>query len=452
MQVKLKPQLHASWIDPYAREIVENLQKRGFTSYLVGGCVRDLLVGIHPKDYDIATNASPNEVKRTIPQSYIIGKRFRLVLVKRRQHQFEVATFRRESKPEDFQDVPEGAATPSGDNFFGTPEEDALRRDFTVNALFYDPVSDQLIDFANALEDIKLRTLRMIGDPDKRIVEDPIRILRAQRLAQKVEFTLEPSLRDSMSRMAGELARAVLPRRREEYIKIMRLDEPTRAWAELWDLGILSVVIPALDPVFQDKERTEIFMHWIRRRDELCADLAVPTELFAPLVWAYAQAMEGAPDLEQQLDNFMKRDLGLFKAEQAEIMAAIELIPRLKEIDAIQRRGARRQQGFMGLPQLPMALRFASADYRLSLEELDFWQKAWHTNALPEPEPRVSASQQRRSRGGRGRRGGRSGEGRGRDSGGERGSRNEGDESLADSEDAGGSTASPTDSAPNPGH
>ena len=176
LEIKQKPHLHASWIDPDAVEIVERLQKAGFTTYLVGGCVRDLLVGIHPKDYDIATNALPNEVKRKVWGSYVIGRRFRLVLVKRGEQQFEVATFRRGSKPEDFT---EGEDQPVGDNFFGTPEEDALRRDFTINALFYDPIKNELIDYAKAMADIEATTLRMIGDPKTRIIEDPIRSLRA---------------------------------------------------------------------------------------------------------------------------------------------------------------------------------------------------------------------------------------------------------------------------------
>ena len=169
LEIKQKPHLHASWIDPDAIEIVERLQRAGFTSYLVGGCVRDLLAGIHPKDYDIATNALPNEVKKKVWGSYVIGRRFRLVLVKRGEQQYEVATFRRSSKPEDFS---EGEEQPVGDNFFGTPEEDALRRDFTINALFYDPIKDELIDYAKGLADIESCTLRMIGDPKTRILED----------------------------------------------------------------------------------------------------------------------------------------------------------------------------------------------------------------------------------------------------------------------------------------
>ena len=174
MEIKQKPTLHASWIDPDAKEIVRLLQREGFTTYLVGGCVRDLLVGIHPKDFDIATSAEPNQIKRKIRGAYVIGRRFRLVLVKRGLQQYEVATFRRSMSEEDIEALaatteedPEQTPSPavSGDNYFGTPEQDALRRDFTINALFYDPVKNELIDYANGLADIERRLLRMNVDP-----------------------------------------------------------------------------------------------------------------------------------------------------------------------------------------------------------------------------------------------------------------------------------------------
>src|ERR1035437_4250249 len=143
MNVTPKPHLHQDWVDPHAVGIIRALQKKGFITYLVGGCVRDLLIGIHPKDFDIATTAKPDEVKRTIHRAYVIGKRFRLVLVRRDELQFEVATFRHELREDESR-----IDLPAGDNIFGTAEEDAQRRDFTINGLFYDPIGDQLIDFA----------------------------------------------------------------------------------------------------------------------------------------------------------------------------------------------------------------------------------------------------------------------------------------------------------------
>ncbi|MGZ3743745.1 MAG: poly(A) polymerase, partial [Pseudobdellovibrionaceae bacterium] len=162
-----KPHLHEDWIDPYARDIVRILQDEGFETYLVGGCVRDLLAGIHPKDFDIATNAHPNQVRRKIPQAYVIGKRFRLVLVRRGDQQFEVATFRRAISAEELED---SEAEIIGDNYFGSCEEDAKRRDFTVNALFYDPIQQKILDYCEGLKDVENRTLRMIGDSVVRFI------------------------------------------------------------------------------------------------------------------------------------------------------------------------------------------------------------------------------------------------------------------------------------------
>ena len=235
-----KPTLHSDWIDPYAKDIVSKLKQAGFTSYLVGGCVRDLLAGIHPKDYDIATDAKPNDVRRIIRGAYVIGKRFRLVLVKRGDNQFEVATFRRTALAEDL----EAEDAPTGDNFFGTPEEDAQRRDFTVNALFYDPTNNDLVDFIDGVSDVENGLIKMIGDPNERLKEDPIRILRAVRLAHKLRFSLEPNLRGAILRNSSVLGKAVLPRKREEYLKILRLDDPFLALQELYDLNVLEYTLP----------------------------------------------------------------------------------------------------------------------------------------------------------------------------------------------------------------
>ena len=142
MTITEQPRLHQDWINPHAFGIVKALQKHGHTTYLVGGCVRDLLLGIHPKDFDIATSAKPEEVRKIIYRAYLIGRRFRLVLVRRDDTQFEVATFRRMLSDEELE-----SEDIEGDNMFGTPEEDACRRDFTINGMFYDPIAGELIDF-----------------------------------------------------------------------------------------------------------------------------------------------------------------------------------------------------------------------------------------------------------------------------------------------------------------
>ena len=170
---RLKSKLNQKWIDHRALGIVKKLKKEGFETYLVGGCVRDLLLGLEPKDYDIATTARPRQVKKLIRNTFIIGRRFRLVLAKEGEDQFEISTFRRNPTAEEQTDP-----DISDDNLFGTSFQDAHRRDFTINSLFYDPVADRVIDHTDTgVADLKNRIIRMIGDPNIRLPEDPIRNL-----------------------------------------------------------------------------------------------------------------------------------------------------------------------------------------------------------------------------------------------------------------------------------
>ena len=379
MKITQKPILHASWIDRNALEIVKILQRKGFVSYLVGGCVRDLLCGIHPKDYDIATSASPNEVKRAVPYSYIIGKRFRLVLVKRGQTQFEVATFRRTGTAEEYAEQAAEETPLIGDNFFGTPEEDALRRDFTINGLFYDPINDKLIDYSSGLIDIENRILRMIGDPVVRIKEDPIRSLRALRLAHKLNFRLDSELRGAIFSCADEMKKSIMPRRREEYIKIMRLDNPLFAWIELWDLGLLQILIPSMKTIFESNDALEIFSYYMNRMLDLDFDTTNPVELFAPFIMGVKKALEeigvSSAKTAEFLENLMKNEIGLFKAEQSEIIASIESRGVLKQTDSFVRRGPRRQKALLQSSVLPLALRLSILDYQLTPAEISFWHK-----------------------------------------------------------------------------
>lgn len=360
-------------------------------TYLVGGCVRDLLAGIHPKDFDIATNAEPNQVKRKVWGSYVIGRRFRLVLVKRGDQQYEVATFRRETTPEDLAgagdtEVNDDLTPPpvQGDNFFGTPEQDAQRRDFTINALFYDPIKDELIDYIEGLKDIESRTLRMIGDPTTRIIEDPIRSLRAIRLSHKLHFQIEPSLREAIQKNASEVAKSVLPRRREEYLKFLRLPDPVPAWMELYDLGLMEHILPSLKPVFDDHDRRETFLHYIHRLEEICVDASQTVEIYTPVVLAYLRAMEGHPEAENLLNKLLKDELMMFKAEQAIVMGCLEMLDYLNDIETFKRRGHRRQQAFLKNESLPLALRVAKVEHHLSPQAYWFWQDQLKRRGQPQ--------------------------------------------------------------------
>ncbi len=412
-----KTRLHQDWIDPHAYGIVKALKKGGFNTYLVGGCVRDLLIGIHPKDFDIATAAAPQQVKRLIYQAYIIGKRFRLVLVKRDQQQFEVATFRRETKAEEFPD-----GVPFGDNVFGTPEEDARRRDFTINGLFYDPIEEKLIDYIEGLKDIEARVLRMIGDPEIRLVEDPIRMLRALRLAHKIGFSLDTDLRAAAFKHAPELDKSVLPRRREEVLKTLRLREPDLALLEAFDLNLLKHVLPTLHQLMSDPERLEVFMDHFRRNHRMAPESADTIHLFGWLVYSLFQTVveteglgsERPEDIMNQdrFQQFMRDELGMYKFEQLTVTKALSVVDMLGRAEEFKKRGERRQFAVVKNEGFLLALQMAEVDYLLPPDLLQFW-KDLYVRYLPELE-RMAQDDRVKRKGSRRRRGG---------GGGDRGSR-----------------------------
>lgn len=366
----------------HAFGIVKALQKAGHTTYLVGGCVRDLLLGIEPKDFDIATSARPEQVRRLIFRSFVIGKRFRLVLVKREPQQFEVATFRRDQVADE--ESPQEMTT--NDNLFGTPEEDAKRRDFTVNGLFYDPVGDQLIDYCHGLEDLRERWVRMIGDPDRRLIEDPIRILRGLRLAHMVGFQLDPDLRSSMVRHADKLPLTALPRRREEFLKLIRLPDPSLAFQEAFDLGVLKHISPHLHEVMGDSEAADIFLCHLRHIHDFVVDKQNPVELFSLLMLAYVRA-QVQRDVTEPLKSsewaehpklmpLMRDELGVFKFEQILIGRALHMQSTLQKVEDFSRRGPRRQLAVLRNEAFPLAIALAERDYTLPAKDLVYWLEA----------------------------------------------------------------------------
>src|SRR5712672_698613 len=219
-------------IDPDALKVLYRLRQFEHTAYLVGGSVRDLLLGRRPKDFDIGTSAHPYQVKKLFRNCWIIGRRFRLAHVKFGQKVIEVATFRRQVAPgeEVVQDgvpapdptTPEGEHLIHRDNTFGTPEEDAFRRDFTVNALFYDIATFSVLDYVGGLDDLRAGIVRSIGDPELRFREDPVRMLRAVALAARLDFTLDRPVVDAIRLHRGEIARSSAARLLEEFYKIRR--------------------------------------------------------------------------------------------------------------------------------------------------------------------------------------------------------------------------------------
>jgi poly(A) polymerase len=371
----VKTQLHAEFIDPNALDIISTLQRNGFTTYLVGGCVRDLLLNIKPKDFDIVTMATPQQVQKVIRPSFIIGKRFRLVLVRRYGQQFEISTFRALNYQT------EGAEPEEIDeNIYGEPKEDALRRDFTVNGLFYDPSNQEIIDYTEGMKDIEKRVVRMIGDPKERIEQDPIRILRALRFAHKTHFTIERSLREAIHAESHLLQKAILPRVREEILKILRLNEPGLALWEALDLQILQYVLPSLETLFHDEKKALLFTQLLQKGMDFVDAAQDSYALYTIFMYSYLSANN--PDwqntlttrLDDKINEFMKTELGMHRIETEIFTQSITLLKQLmKNHDPVKLR-ARHRDHMLTNRALPLALLVAEAYHYLTTYEVHQWR------------------------------------------------------------------------------
>lgn len=235
-------------------KVLYRLHNQGYRAYLVGGAVRDLMLGREPKDFDIGTDAKPNEVRRLFRNSRIIGRRFRLVHVFFQDEIVEVSTFRRDPQPED-QDGDDGELLITDDNTYGTPREDAFRRDFTVNALFYDIADFSVLDYVGGIEDLEHGVVRTIGDPDVRFQEDPVRMLRACEFAARLGFGIDRDTQQSIYDQRRQLEKAAPARLIEEVLGLLRCGSASRAIQWMMDLGLLEVLLPETFDMLAVEER-----------------------------------------------------------------------------------------------------------------------------------------------------------------------------------------------------
>jgi poly(A) polymerase len=248
--------LSRSQIDPDALKVLHRLHQNDYVAYLVGGSVRDLLLGRRPKDFDIGTSAHPYQVKRLFRNCWIIGRRFRLAHVRFGTKTVEVATFRRLVSAEEQAAAEEalaGAAETAPDagepdrlvhrdNTFGTPEEDAFRRDFTINALFYDIGTFSIIDYAGGLEDLRAGLVRSIGDPTVRFREDPVRMIRAVAMAARLDFRIDPPIEQAIENCRQEIARCAPARLIDEFYKLLRSGASERVFRLMAERRLLEPI------------------------------------------------------------------------------------------------------------------------------------------------------------------------------------------------------------------
>ncbi len=301
--------LDARKIDADAAKVVRRLVRHGYEAYLVGGGVRDLLLGRTPKDFDVCTSARPDDVQRLFRNSRIIGRRFRLAhVIFSGGKVIETATFRRSPTAEEKSD---DDLLIRRDNFFGRADEDAARRDFTINALFYDLEAKQVIDWCGGVADLQKRAVRTIGDPLVRFMEDPVRILRAIKFSARLDLGIAPSVYNAIVQCRGSLAMAARPRLFEELLRLLREGAAQVSFWLLWETGALDVLLPELSSYLYDREaEDDTFWRTLREIDARTAARGEPFDdivlltclLFEPLL----EACAGSSDAPAAALNFLE--------------------------------------------------------------------------------------------------------------------------------------------------
>src|SRR5438132_9004279 len=231
--------MRSSPMEEAARKVVARLRENGHIAYFAGGCVRDMVRGLAPKDYDIATDARPEVVQKLFPRTYAVGAHFGVIIVLENDFQFEVATFRSD---EAYIDGRRPTAVQ-----FSSPKEDARRRDFTINGMFYDPVAEEVIDFVGGRADIAAKLVRAIGDPTQRFAEDRLRMLRAVRFATVLDYQIDPTTWDALIANAASVNKISAERIREELARIFLSPNRMRGWDLLDSSGLMRAILPEID-------------------------------------------------------------------------------------------------------------------------------------------------------------------------------------------------------------
>ena len=271
-------------VSRHAIKVCEVLHQHGYQAYIVGGAVRDLIAGLEPKDFDVATNATPEQIRPLFRRARIIGRRFQLVHVVFGQEIIETSTFR--APASDTQETDDHGRI-LRDNVFGTHEQDAARRDFTLNALYYDPLTEEVIDFHRGVDDLKHRVVRMIGDPRTRYREDPVRMLRAVRFAVKLNAKIDPATRAPIQSMASLLENVPASRLFDEMLKLLTCGHAMDCVVQLRQDGLHHGILPLLDVILEQPGGEKFVNIALERTDTRVRSgkSVSPSFLFAALLW-----------------------------------------------------------------------------------------------------------------------------------------------------------------------
>ncbi len=347
-----------------ARRVTDGLQAEGFKAFVVGGAVRDLLLDRQPKDFDVATDATPEEVRRVFRRSRIIGRRFRLVHVMFGDETVEVSTFRRMIEAEDAQTDEHGRLL--RDNEFGDQEQDAARRDFTANALFYNPSTQEIYDYHEGYADIRANTLRMIGEPEVRYREDPVRMLRAVRLSAKLGMKLDPATAAPIARMKDLLANVPEARMFDEMLKLLLSGHALACIKKLRAMDLHHGMLPMLDVILEQPLGERFVMLSLQNTDQRIRDEkpTSPAFLFAALLWHEVLAVWKAHEatgeravaaLHAAMDEVLER-------QRAQLAIPRRYDTVMKELWSLQprfeQRGGQRPLRLLALPRFRGAYDF----------------------------------------------------------------------------------------------
>ncbi|OYW15386.1 MAG: poly(A) polymerase [Hydrogenophilales bacterium 12-64-6] len=356
-------------LDDCALKTCETLAQAGYKGYLVGGAVRDLLLNMTPKDFDVATDATPEEVRRLFRRSRIIGRRFQIVHVMCGRETIEVTTFRsngqKEAEEDDERPTDEHGRLLS-DNVFGSMADDAARRDFTINALYYDPAREEVHDYFGGVADCKKRVLRMIGDPDTRYREDPVRMLRAARFAAKLDFHIDPDTRKPVAALAPLLANIPRARIFDEALKLLLSGHALRGVHQLRAEGLHHGMLPLLDTILDDPTGERFINAALKSTDErIQSDRpSSPAFLFGTLLWPQVllrwRALEAAGEKPQPA-LFLAMD-EVLDTQRSQLAIPRRYDGMMKEIWALQprfeQRGGQRPYRLLEHPRFRAAYDF----------------------------------------------------------------------------------------------
>lgn len=385
-------------IDESTLKVLYRLHRHGYKAYLVGGSVRDLLLGRTPKDFDVGTDATPQQVKKLFRNCFLVGRRFRLAHIRfGRDEVIEVATFRRHPKPEELPTDPHEHSF-FIQNQFGTPQEDAFRRDFTINALFYDIADFSVIDHVGGLQDLKNRQLRIIGDPLIRFEEDPVRMLRALEFSARLNFDLESKTLDAISSKAHLLAFAAEARIREEILELFRHGVGSDVLQQAQALGLLEAMMAGYQPGSTTFRLLSLLNERFTKKGKVDEAMLLAA-LFLDHFWQKCPVNSGTPinEVLQSASHLLTPYSSHFHLAHGLRHQARELLVGCYRFN--RGLGHRGQKRFLQHPSTSKALEM----FKLWIEAndgdrslLSTWQKALHTSDESHRPPRQTNRRTRR--------------------------------------------------------